>query len=76
MKPGPQGATDWNILKFESRKWLQHSENTFCKKLVFQNIVLMVRFVINHMLSIENQHFRENMYMIIYICEWVQGGLI
>ena len=59
------------FLKFESRKWhLQHSENTFCKKLGFQNTVLMVRFVIDHMLSIENQHFRENIYMIIYIYEW------
>jgi hypothetical protein len=29
----------------------------------FQNTVLMVRFVINHMLSIENQHFRENIYI-------------
>jgi hypothetical protein len=38
----------------------------------------MVRFVINHMLSIENQHFRENIYTIIYICEWMelQGALI
>ena len=45
------------ILKFESRKLhLQHSENTFCKKLGFQNTVLMVHFVINHMLSIENQN--------------------
>ena len=33
------------FLKFESRKChLQHSENTFCKKIGFQNIVLMVRF--------------------------------
>jgi hypothetical protein len=46
------------------------SENTFCKKLGFQNTVLMVPLVINHMLSIENQHFRENIYMIINICEW------
>ena len=47
--------TLWNIgggggvglaLKFEYRKWhLQHSENTFCKKLGFQNTVLMVRFL-------------------------------
>jgi hypothetical protein len=44
---------------------LQHSENTFCKKLGFQNAVLMVHFFINHMLSIENQHFRENIYMVI-----------
>ena len=30
-------------VKFGSRKWhLQHSENTFCKKLGFQNTVLMV----------------------------------
>ena len=43
---------------------------TFCKKLGFQNTVLMVHFVVNHILSIENQHFRENIYMIIYICEW------
>jgi hypothetical protein len=49
---------------------MQHSENTFCKKLGFKNTVLMVRFIINHMPSIENQHFRENIYMIIYICEW------
>jgi hypothetical protein len=28
------------------------------------------RHCINHMLSLENQHFRENIYMIIYICEW------
>jgi hypothetical protein len=29
--------------KFGSRKWhLQNSENTFCKKLGFQNTVLMV----------------------------------
>ena len=61
---------------FESRKWhLQHSETLckkthFVKKLGFQNTVLMVRFVINHMLSVENQHLRENIYMIIYICEW------
>ena len=49
------------ILKFGSRKWhLQHSENTFCKKLGFQNTVLMVHLVINHILSIEKQHFREN----------------
>jgi hypothetical protein len=41
-------------LKFGNRKWhLQHSENTFCKKLGFQNTVLMVHLVINHMLSIE-----------------------
>ena len=26
-------------------------------------------FCYNHMLSIEKQHFRENIYMIIYICE-------
>jgi hypothetical protein len=60
------------ILKFKCLKWhLRYSENTFCKKLGFQNIVLlMVRFVINHKLSIENQHFRENIYMIIYICQW------
>jgi hypothetical protein len=31
------------ILNFGSRKWhLQHSENTFCKKLGFQNTDLMV----------------------------------
>ena len=43
------------IFKFESRKWhLQHSENTFCEKQGFQNTVLMVRFVINHMLSIDS----------------------
>jgi hypothetical protein len=38
----------------------------------------MVRFVINHMLNIENQHFRENIYMIIYINLWMelQGALI
>ena len=59
------------ILKFGSRKWhLQHSENTLCKKLGFQNTVLMVHLVINHILSIEKQHFRENIYKIIYICEW------
>jgi hypothetical protein len=46
------------------------SENTFCKKLGFQNIVLTVHLVINHVLSIENQHFRENIYMIINICKW------
>ena len=28
------------ILKYESREWhLQHSENTFCKRLGFQNTV-------------------------------------
>ena len=47
-------AFDWHILK---------------KTLGFQNTVLMVHFVINHMLRTENQHFRENIYMIIYICE-------
>ena len=60
------------LLKFGSRKWhLQHSENTFCKKLGFQNTVLMVGInsVINHMQSIEKQHFRENIYMIINISE-------
>jgi hypothetical protein len=45
------------ILKFESRKWhLRRSENTFCKKLGFQNTVLMVRFVINHMPSHVQKH--------------------
>jgi hypothetical protein len=30
------------FLKFGPRKWhLQHSENTFCKKLGFQNTVLI-----------------------------------
>jgi hypothetical protein len=57
-----------NRFKFESRKWhLRHSENTFCIKLGFQNTVLTVRFVINHMLSIENQHFRENIYLHDYL---------
>ena len=44
----------------------------FCKKLGFQNTVLMVGInsVINHMQSIEKQHFRENIYMIINISEW------
>ena len=66
----PTSGGNFKILKFESRKWhLQHSENTFCKKLGFQNTVLMMRFVIDHMLSIENQHFRENIYMIMYFCE-------
>ena len=37
------------------------------QKLGFQNTILMVHLVINHMLSIENQHFRENIYMIINI---------
>jgi hypothetical protein len=38
----------------------------------------MVRFVIDHMLSIENQHFRENIYMIISVHLWMelQGALI
>jgi hypothetical protein len=48
-------AFDWHILK---------------KTLGFQNTVLMVHFVINHMLSKhKKQNFRENIYMIIYICE-------
>ena len=36
------------ILKFGTRKWhLQHSENTFCKKLGFQNTVLAMNFLLN-----------------------------
>ena len=57
------GGMSWENFRNldQSRKsHLQHSENTFCKKLGFQNTVLIVNFVINHMLSIENQQFREN----------------
>jgi hypothetical protein len=51
------GGALFKILKFESQKWhLQRSENTFCKKLGFQNTVLMVRFVINHMPSHAQKH--------------------
>jgi hypothetical protein len=39
-----------------------------------RNIILPITsgglYEINHMLSIENQHFRENIYMIINISEW------
>ena len=39
---GLVGMPPRKFLKFGPRKWhLQHSENTFCKKLGFQNTVLI-----------------------------------
>jgi hypothetical protein len=39
---GLVGMPPGKFLKFGPRKWhLQHSENTFCKKLGFQNTVLI-----------------------------------
>jgi hypothetical protein len=71
MKWGGGGGScqrNGKILNFGSRKWhLQHSENTFCKKPGFQNtVVLMVRFVINHMLSIET-NISERKYLHDYL---------